>query len=327
MVDKRMGFSYNKIRTFVPICVIESISFKGDAIMDALAQFSEIAESEEECIALVYRMKWPNGFCCSRCNHTSAYKIKTRKLPLYECRSCHLQNSLTAGTVMDKSKTSLRKWLIVMYLVACTKRSINAVHLSRLIEVTYKTAWSMLHKVRAAISEVDRQILLSGIIDAKPGIYLRQEVPSIDNLGREHALVIARTSNEGAPSYYKIKLLQTPQKPRKPLSEQSQKEFVDKYVCPNNNIIRMESKYQYNPVLEEPLPTALQEAILWIQWTFYGLTVKYVQHYLDEFCFRINYSANAIDAFHRLLGMCMKNNVDTAVKKMLGKNNRIRIAA
>jgi len=206
---------------------------------------------------------------------------------------------------MDKSRTSVSKWLLVMYLVSSTKQSINAVHLSRIINVTYKTAWSMLRKVRAAITDADRHILLSGIVEAKPGIYMRQEVPSQQNLDREHALIIARTNNAESPSYYKMKMLRTPQKPRKAVSDQARQEFVDLHTSPGNNVILLDRKYRFIPIRQEPLPTVYQEAVWWMNRTFYGLSVRYVQHYLDEYCFRKNYGSHPFQAFNRLIGICI----------------------
>ncbi|WP_260982263.1 transposase, partial [Paenibacillus sp. 32O-W] len=50
-------------------------------------------KTEEDCIQFIYQAKWPDGFSCPRCRHRQAYVIRSRRLPLYECRSCRHQTS------------------------------------------------------------------------------------------------------------------------------------------------------------------------------------------------------------------------------------------
>lgn len=111
--------------------------------------------TEASCVPVLFSYKWPHGFRCPNCRHPHAYVIRTRRLPLYECGSCRHQTSLTAGTIFEGSRTSLRKWIAAIWLVANPKEGINAVRLRSIIDVTYKTAWAMLHKIRTAISCAD----------------------------------------------------------------------------------------------------------------------------------------------------------------------------
>src|SRR5690554_457477 len=78
--------------------------------------FQQQFDSEESAVSFLFCAKWPNGFRCPRCNHQEAYVITTRKQPLYECHSCRHQTSLTAGTVMENSRTSMFKWLAAFFL-------------------------------------------------------------------------------------------------------------------------------------------------------------------------------------------------------------------
>ncbi|XID94175.1 transposase [Paenibacillaceae bacterium WGS1546] len=67
----------------------------------AAEQFAEYCKQyakEEDCIPDLFRLKWPDGFRCSRCGHTCYYLINTRRLPLYECKSCRHQSSLLTGS-------------------------------------------------------------------------------------------------------------------------------------------------------------------------------------------------------------------------------------
>jgi len=113
--------------------------------------------------AFFFRRRWPNGFSCPRCGHGLYYLISTRQLPLYECRFCRHQTSLTAGTVMNKTRTPLSKWAAAIELLSSTN-GVNAKQLASRIDVKHKTAWLMLRKFRQAIEEVEDARKLAGTV-------------------------------------------------------------------------------------------------------------------------------------------------------------------
>jgi len=115
----------------------------------------------DELIRFFYRMKWPDGFRCPRCLHPRAYTIRGRSLPLYQCMQCRHQTSLKAGTVLEKSRTPLEKWAEAIRAMS-RLHSINAVQLMTKIRVTYKTAWSMLRKLRQSLHAMDSGQPLTG---------------------------------------------------------------------------------------------------------------------------------------------------------------------
>lgn len=253
-----------------------------------IEQFQGQYANESDCIPLLFRMRWPTGYHCPRCASTAFYMINTRRLPLYECRKCIHQTSLTAGSIMDKSRTPLNKWLLVMYIVAACNTNINAVHLAKLIAVTYKTAWSMLNKIRRTITDLDRTILLSGHIEAKPDIYTRRIFHSTATLQREQSVIVARTKSSTGPSYYKIKLAPAQLDPRKPLSQAAEDEFRDVHIDPAATHIDIIRKpiipWDSHPQLRQFAPSAFQ----WMNDTFHGISASMAQSYMDEYCYRVN---------------------------------------
>lgn len=114
--------------------------------------------SEEDCAGALFAAKWPDGFRCPRCAHPQYYKLSSRGRQ-YECKSCAHQTSLTAGTVLEGTRTPLTKWFQAMFLMQI---GISAKLLAELIQVTYKTAWLINHKLRHAIGEWDRERPLAG---------------------------------------------------------------------------------------------------------------------------------------------------------------------
>ena len=73
-------------------------------------QFTEAFPTEEACRSYLFSRRWPNGFACPRCGGREYYHISTRDL--YECRYCRYQASLTAGTIMEKTRTPLMAWFL-----------------------------------------------------------------------------------------------------------------------------------------------------------------------------------------------------------------------
>ncbi|MDF0727637.1 IS1595 family transposase [Cytobacillus sp. S13-E01] len=132
----------------------------------SLISFQKQFSTEEACHDYLFSLKWSNGFCCEKRGHDAYFETKTRKHKLYECKKCRYQATVTVGTVMEKTRTDLIKWFLAIYMIAHDKRGVSATRLSVELEVTYKTAWLMLHKVRQAMRKRDANYTLAGIVDA-----------------------------------------------------------------------------------------------------------------------------------------------------------------
>ncbi|WII38127.1 IS1595 family transposase [Paenibacillus thiaminolyticus] len=159
----------------------------------SVEELLQLSHNEAEINSFLFHMKWPSGFVCPRCHHGEAYVIKTRRLPLYDCRACRHQTSLIAGTIMEGSRTALWKWLTAIWLVSRTDLSFNAVQLRSLIQVTYKTAWSMLHKIRTAISRADTAQALEGEVHGIVAFYGRPFYSPILLHERESPIIVAES--------------------------------------------------------------------------------------------------------------------------------------
>lgn len=86
-----------------------------------LKRFQEKFDSENACHKHLFKIRWPNGFCCPKCQNQSYCYLETRKL--YQCTACKHQSSVTAGTIMHKSHTMLLTWFWAIFLVAHDKRA------------------------------------------------------------------------------------------------------------------------------------------------------------------------------------------------------------
>ena len=116
-------------------------------MMTLLEQF----HSEERCREVLAVLRWPNGVTCPRCSETKHSYDSERFV--YDCYSCGYQFSVLAGTIFHDTKLPLRKWFIAVALMVQVKKGMSANQMKRTIGVSYKTAWYLCHRIRAAMAE------------------------------------------------------------------------------------------------------------------------------------------------------------------------------
>lgn len=252
--------------------------------------------SETECIEHLFKSRWPNGFRCPACGHARAYTIASRRLPLYQCVSCRKQTSLIAGTVMEGSRTPLRKWLIAIQLLS-RESGVTALRLASLIQVTYKTAWLMLHKIRCAIAEFDATQPLTGTIQAGLSHYDRLE--SIRRPRSFPFIVLGSLSESAHPVQVKMKI--APNRRGQPdLARHTLRSFCARHVHVSANMPKT-----ITCRMGKQLNGLFWQAIFWINKTFNGLGTRHMQLYWDEYCYRKNRAFRNENTFAHLSGLCM----------------------
>lgn len=98
--------------------------------------------------------RWPHGPVCPHCgvvNEATKLEGRAHRAGLYQCNACREQFTATVGTVFERSKVPLHKWLLATYLLSSSKKGVSAHQIGRQLEVTYKTAWFMCHRIREAM--------------------------------------------------------------------------------------------------------------------------------------------------------------------------------
>lgn len=105
--------------------------------------------------------RWPDGATCPACGE--AERIGTRKGGFYRCNACLLDFTVRTGTIFEKSKVPLNKWLYAMYLLVTARKGISSLQLAKQIGVTQKTAWFMLQRLREACGNDPTE--LAGIVE------------------------------------------------------------------------------------------------------------------------------------------------------------------
>jgi len=281
-----------------------------------LMEFMEQFGTEEQCRAHLYQMRWPEGFICPKCGaKAEPYNIKSHNR--YQCKHCNHQASVTAGTVMDKSRTPLTKWFLAIYLMGQDKRGCSALKLKGELGIAYDTAWVMSHKIRKAMKDRDADYLLSGTVDMDDSFFGAARVGSKRGRGTDKAAVVFGVSfdRKGRPEYLKAKVVET-------VDGEVLSAFAKENISPGV-LLRSDGLSSYRKLAEagyihEPqnfdraenpehlkwLHVIVSNAKSFILGTYHGLDSKHLQTYLDEFAFRFSRRFWCDQLFNRILCSC-----------------------
>lgn len=125
---------------------------------DSLIAMTMYFNNEDICKQAIIETRWGAGdgqdVVCPYCHE---HHCAVRKDGKFRCNHCKRNFSFKVGTIFEDSNLSLVKWFIAMYLISSHKKGISSCQLARDISVTQKTAWHMLHKVRALLAQNDKE--------------------------------------------------------------------------------------------------------------------------------------------------------------------------
>lgn len=192
---------------------------------------------------------------------------------------------------MEGSRTPLNKWLQAIFLIT-SQYGVNAVQLSQLIGVTYKTAWLMLHKLRHAMNFAESKKRLEGIVRVEPGVYGKPYNPTGFRHPQEHPVIAgASYDDEGRIQAIKVKQVA-------PLYISADSKIIirsgyDNFVA--EAVHPLATKFIVNRRLPHTarcsyIMQVCRQANKRLNALFKGIGAKHLQAYFDEFCFIHNHS-------------------------------------
>jgi transposase-like protein len=112
--------------------------------------------NEKAAFAYLESILWTDGPECPHCgviDRAGKLKGKATRIGLWKCYACRKQFTVKVGTVFEHGRVPLHKFMQATYLMCASKKGISAHQLHRTLEVTYKTAWFMAHRIREAMRE------------------------------------------------------------------------------------------------------------------------------------------------------------------------------
>lgn len=132
----------------------------GLSLPDFLAHYG----TEAQCEEALKHARWPHGFHCPKCGGGTAREFTRGKTRYWECPACGHQTSLTSGTMMQQSQLPLTKWFLAVYLLTQSKNNVAALALRRELDITWRAAWLLKHKLMEAMRQREEGQPLSGDI-------------------------------------------------------------------------------------------------------------------------------------------------------------------
>ena len=121
-------------------------------------EFEARFATEDDCRAYWIQARWGGEPACARCTSVRVWTI--RKGTTFECADCGHQTSLTSGTVLEKTRKPFKMWFRAVFEISTRRTGISAKDLQRIMGFgSYETAWTWLHKLRAAMVRSDSEPL------------------------------------------------------------------------------------------------------------------------------------------------------------------------
>ncbi len=138
-----------------------------------LTELSQLYGDDDKARTKLEQLRWSDGAECPQCESMDVYRLipKTEsktagRKGLWKCATCRKQFTVTVGTIFEGSRIPLGKWLMAIHKICSSKKGISALQLSRELELTYKTAWFMTHRIRYGMSQEPMRSKLTGTVEA-----------------------------------------------------------------------------------------------------------------------------------------------------------------
>jgi len=270
--------------------------------------------TEASCAQALLQQRWPEGFRCPQCGHDHGYTIATRHSD--ECSQCHHQTSLTAGTLFHSTNLPLTKWFWAIYLMASDKGGISAVRLSRQIGVSWITASRMLRKIRIAMGHRDSVYRLHDLIEIDDAfIGGRRSGKRGRGAAGKSPVLVAIENRDSRAGFIAMQQVSA-------VTKEAVAKFVQGHLSPNQSVrsdafpsLTEIGKTQQHTARVTP-PDMAGEWLPWVHiaignlktfllGTYHGVSAKYLQEYLNEFCYRFNRRSWEAELPLRLLNACL----------------------
>ena len=293
----------------------------------SLLSFQQSFSTEHACIEYLADLRWPKGYKCKKCGCRKSYQLKVHPR-VFMCSKCNFQESVTAGTLLHRTKLPLIKWYWAAYLLAQDKRGVSAMHISRELNLRYATAWTMLHKLRRALANPDA-FPLQGVVEVDETYYGGKGGPDSGgrSLANKNKVLIAMAVERKLAPKKKMpgikksgfvagnaKVAMIPS-----ASSQSLETFLEASLEPGANMITdgwggysgMGEDFQHEAVVlgnpknaGEVLPLVhlcFNNLKSFIRGTFHGVSPKHLPAYLNEWNYRFNRRFMISDLFKYLI--------------------------
>ncbi len=299
-----------------------------------IINFIEEFPDEHSCKEHFRRVREREGIKCKHCGCTKHYWLKAKYQ--WQCSECNFRTTLRSGTMMENAKLPIRKWYLAMAFMSFSKKGISAKELQRQLgHSRYESIWSMMHRIRQAMGQRDNLYGLDGMIEFDEG-YFTTETSEKDkqNLKRgrgsqkqTNVAVMAESTilediDKGTTSkhcrYFKMKVLESHTSVE--INEVVEDNIDEKCIVFSDKSTSYFdiSKYVDVHVSEKSTKETTIKTLPWVHiaisnakrtllGVYHKIKGKYLQLYLDEFCYKLN-RRNFGDRLFDRLAIAMADN-------------------
>ena len=265
-------------------------------LVEMVQQFN----SEAKCRAYIELLRWPDGIACPHCQSKKIYRLENR--PLLLCASCEHQFSVTVDTIFHDTHLPLEKWFIATFLLCEAKKGMSACQMQRTLGVSYKTAWYLCHRIRAAMLETEPKKLRGTVeidetyVIGKPRKYRtrpdRQVVIGIRQRNGDLRLIRAKDAKSdtvrriiNANIGGHVEVIMTDESSIYPYA-------LSRMQSKKHRTINHSREYAHGDIHTNTVESAFSLLKRGIVGTWHKVSAKHLPAYLDEMCFRFNNRKN-----------------------------------
>ncbi len=258
-------------------------------------EFEAMFPDDEACRHYLIKVRWGDRPRCGKCDCDEVWELSNGR---FECRQCGHQTSVTAGTILHKTRKPLRMWFRAIWEMSVRKNGISAKELQRILGFgSYETAWTWLHKLRRCSRHQGRAPLDEDVVVDESYVGGTTQTRG-RGTGKALILIAAekrgRTRLEYATGFKEsdiIGFIHRNIAPSATVTTDSLQSYTKRALAPRTHI-RLNLK-QHDLKVEDPLQQCHRIAGLlkrWLLGTYHGgVSRKHLCSYLDEFSFRFNH--------------------------------------
>jgi len=286
-----------------------------------LNDLTHMYSTDEQCRALLKKLRWPYGVECLRCKSKKMFELP--EYAKFECAECHYQFSVTTQTIFHDTHLPLETWLMAVLLLVEARKGMSANQIKRTLSIgSYKTAWYLCHRIRKAMNDVQDRPMMDGTVEVdetyiggrhqghqhKPGhpLCTKQIVVGIRQRNGDLRFFHAEDAKSGTLAKYirenvstDVDVIVTDEFNSYP-SAMKELELTDRHkTIKHKTKVYVDGEVYTNTV--ESAFSLLKRGIIG---TWHRISAKHLESYLNEMTFRFNRRKNPdlfIDALRHMI--------------------------
>ncbi len=289
-----------------------------------ILEFMSEFPTEESCKDHFKNQQEAEGINCKGCGSKDHYWLKAKYQ--WQCTHCSFRTTLKSGTIMENSKVHFQTWYIAMAFMTYSKKTISASELQRqLNHPKYDTVWKLMHKIRDAMGKRDDQYQLEDMVEFDEGYFEKatsskvklkrgrgsQKQQNVAVMAESVPLEDLQTGGQKQCRFYKMKVMESHDKSE--VNELVQQNFDEACIVfsdKSSSYVDI-ANYVETHLSEKSDKTTTNTTLKWVHiaianakrallGTFHKIKGKYLQSYLNEFCYKLNRRYFGNQVFNRL---------------------------